>query len=106
MKTSSSGKTTTGISTPSTSVWPALSDAMLAQMARALGHDADAARYADRAQSYRHIFDPSTGFFRARDASGAFTGPADPAQSEGFHEGTSWQYQWLVPQDLPGMVGL
>ncbi|MGP4005237.1 GH92 family glycosyl hydrolase [Streptomyces sp. 4N124] len=84
----------------------ALSDAMLAQMARELGHSADAARYAARAQSYRNIFDSSTGFFRARDASGAFTGPADPAQSEGFHEGTSWQYQWLVPQDLPGMVDL
>ncbi|MGQ4420353.1 GH92 family glycosyl hydrolase, partial [Streptomyces sp. SAS_269] len=84
----------------------ALSDAMLAEMARDLGHDADAARYAARAQNYRRIFDSSTGFFRARDASGAFTGPADPARSEGFHEGTSWQYQWLVPQDLPGMVGL
>ncbi|WP_416963062.1 GH92 family glycosyl hydrolase [Streptomyces sp. Agncl-13] len=84
----------------------ALSDAMLAQMARDLGHGADAARYAARAQNYRTVFDPSTGFFRARDASGAFVGPADPAQSEGFHEGTSWQYQWLVPQDLPGMVDL
>jgi predicted alpha-1,2-mannosidase len=84
----------------------ALSDAMLAQMARDLGHGADAARYAARAQNYRTIFDPSTGFFRARDASGAFVGPVDPAQSEGFHEGTSWQYQWLVPQDLPGMVDL
>ncbi|MFE0515485.1 GH92 family glycosyl hydrolase, partial [Streptomyces sp. NPDC058964] len=84
----------------------ALSDAMLAQMARDLGHRADAERYAARAQNYRTVFDPSTGFFRARDAAGAFTGPADPAQSEGFHEGTSWQYQWLVPQDLSGMVGL
>ncbi|MFJ3642650.1 GH92 family glycosyl hydrolase [Streptomyces sp. NPDC090108] len=84
----------------------ALSDAMLARMAEDLGHRADAARYAARAQNYRKVFDPSTGFFRARDASGAFTGPADPAQSEGFHEGTSWQYQWLVPQDIPGMVGL
>lgn len=84
----------------------ALSDAMLARMARDLGHGADAARYAARAQNYRTVFDPSTGFFRARDASGAFVGPADPAQSEGFHEGTSWQYQWLVPQDLPGMVDL
>ncbi|MCX4885446.1 GH92 family glycosyl hydrolase [Streptomyces sp. NBC_00847] len=84
----------------------ALSDAMLARMARDLGHGVDAGRYAARAQSYRNVFDPSTGFFRARDASGAFTGPADPAQSEGFHEGTSWQYQWLVPQDLPGVVGL
>ncbi|NLU73844.1 glycoside hydrolase family 92 protein [Streptomyces sp. HNM0575] len=84
----------------------ALSDAMLAQMARDLGHGADAKRYAGRAQNYRNIFDGSTGFFRARDADGDFTGPADPAKSEGFHEGTSWQYQWLVPQDLPGMVGL
>ena len=84
----------------------ALSDAMLARMARDLGHDADADRYAARSQNYRNVFDPSTGFFRARDASGAFAGPADPARSVGFHEGTSWQYQWLVPQDLPGMVAL
>ncbi|MFE6932978.1 GH92 family glycosyl hydrolase [Streptomyces sp. NPDC057699] len=84
----------------------ALSDAMLGQMAKELGHPDDAARYAARAQNYRKIFDSSTGFFRARDVSGAFTGPVDPAQSEGFHEGTSWQYQWLVPQDLPGMVSL
>ncbi|MFF3463544.1 GH92 family glycosyl hydrolase [Streptomyces sp. NPDC001984] len=84
----------------------ALSDAMLAQMARALGHTADADRYAARSRNYRNVFDRSTGFFRARDAAGAFTGPADPAQSVGFHEGTAWQYQWLVPQDLPGLVDL
>ncbi|MET7433843.1 GH92 family glycosyl hydrolase [Streptomyces flaveolus] len=84
----------------------ALSDAMLARMARDLGHGQDADRYAARSRNYRALFDPSTGFFRARDASGAFTGPDDPAESEGFHEGTSWQYQWLVPQDLPGVVDL
>jgi predicted alpha-1,2-mannosidase len=84
----------------------ALADAMLAQMARGLGHDADAARYAARAHNYRNIFDPATGFFRARDASGAFTGSPDPARGDGFHEGTAWQYQWLVPQDVPGMVRL
>ncbi|TXR98112.1 glycoside hydrolase family 92 protein [Streptomyces sp. col6] len=84
----------------------ALADGMLAEMARDLGHKADAARYDARAQNYRKIFDSSTGFFRARDAAGAFTGPADPAESEGFHEGTSWQYQWMVPQDIPGMVDL
>ncbi|WP_314171895.1 GH92 family glycosyl hydrolase [Streptomyces winkii] len=84
----------------------ALSDAMLGEMASELGHEADAKRYAERARNYRKIFDGSTGFFRARDAAGDFTGPSDPAKSEGFHEGTSWQYQWLVPQDLPGLVGL
>lgn len=84
----------------------ALSDAMLGEMAADLGHDDDARRYRERAQNYHRIFDSSTGFFRSRDEKGAFAGPADPAKSEGFHEGTSWQYQWLVPQDLPGLVGL
>ncbi|MFF3517132.1 GH92 family glycosyl hydrolase [Streptomyces sp. NPDC002573] len=84
----------------------ALSDAMLAQMARDLGHRADAARYAARSRDYRNLFDASTGFFRARGTSGAFTGQADPARGEGFHEGTAWQYQWLVPQDPRGLIGL
>ncbi|MGW5329001.1 GH92 family glycosyl hydrolase [Streptomyces sp. NPDC004014] len=84
----------------------ALADAVLAQMARGLGHRADAARYAARAQNYRTLFDPATGFFRPRDAAGAFTGTSDPARAPGFHEGTAWQYQWLVPHDLPGVVRL
>ncbi|MEU6221773.1 GH92 family glycosyl hydrolase [Streptomyces sp. NPDC047022] len=84
----------------------ALSDAMLAQMARSLGHDADAARYAARSRNYRNVFDRTTGFFRGRDASGAFTQPADPAARGAFHEGTAWQYQWLVPQDMRGVIGL
>ncbi|MEU8571467.1 GH92 family glycosyl hydrolase [Streptomyces pathocidini] len=84
----------------------ALADAALAEMARGLGHGKDAERYAARARNYRKVFDPSTGFFRGRDADGAFTGPADPAKGDAFHEGTSWQYTWLVPQDLPGLIEL
>ncbi len=84
----------------------ALSDGALARMARDLGHGDDAARYARRAGNYRSVFDASTGFFRARDGAGKFTGPADPAKSEGFHEGTSWQYMWLAPQDPRGLMRL
>ncbi|WP_432092697.1 GH92 family glycosyl hydrolase [Streptomyces sp. bgisy100] len=84
----------------------ALADAALAGMARDLGHDRDAERFAARAQNYRKVFDMTTGFFRPRDAEGKFTGPADPAKGQGFHEGTSWQYTWLVPQDLPGLISL
>lgn len=84
----------------------ALADGALSEMADALGHHRDAQRYADRARNYRRIFDRETGFFRPRDAQGAFTGSDDPAKSPGFHEGTAWQYQWLVPQDLPGMIEL
>ncbi|MEV4440577.1 glycoside hydrolase family 92 protein, partial [Streptomyces sp. NPDC049577] len=82
----------------------ALADGVLARMAHALGHTGDAERYAARSRNYRRLFDPATGFFRPRDGHGTFTGSADPAASPGFHEGTAWQYQWLVPQDLPGMV--
>lgn len=82
----------------------AAADAALAQMARDLGHTADADRYAERSRNYRNIIDPGTGFFRARKADGTFHGPADPSRSEGFHEGTPWQYMWMVPQDVPGLM--
>ena len=84
----------------------ALSDAALAVMAKGLGHADDAARYADRAQSYRSIWDSTTQSFRARGADGLFVAETDPASAPGFHEGTAVQYQWLVPQDMPALIGL
>jgi predicted alpha-1,2-mannosidase len=90
---------------PSATLEYALADAALGGMARDLGHIADAVKYLTRGQNYRSILNPATGFFQARDDDGLFTGPSDPASSVGFHEGTSWQYMWLVPQDVPGLVG-
>ncbi|MGO1850243.1 GH92 family glycosyl hydrolase [Frigoribacterium sp. JB110] len=84
----------------------ALSDALLSTMAAGLGHDADAQRYAVRGENYRAIFDRTTESFRARDRSGFFIGDPDPAQATGFHEGTAVQYQWLVPQDVPGLIDM
>ncbi len=84
----------------------ALADATLATMAQDLGHAEDAARYAARGQNYRSLFNPDTGFFQARDADGVFVGDPDPASSPGFHEGTAWQYLWLVQQDIPGLIDL
>ncbi|GMA32591.1 GH92 family glycosyl hydrolase [Litorihabitans aurantiacus] len=84
----------------------ALSDALLSTMARELGHTEDAARYAARGENYLALFDPTTQSFRARDRSGFFVGSDDPAQAVGFHEGTAVQYEWLVQQDLPGLIEL
>jgi predicted alpha-1,2-mannosidase len=84
----------------------AVADGAIASMAAGLGHTADAARFAERAQSYRTIFDPRTGFFRARNAQGAFIGEADPAHGVGFHEGSAWHYLWHVQHDVPGLVDL
>ncbi|WP_300266337.1 GH92 family glycosyl hydrolase [Microbacterium sp.] len=84
----------------------ALSDALLSTMAAGLGHDDDAVRYAARGENYRAIFDETTGSFRARDRSGFFVGDPDPSQATGFHEGTAVQYQWLVQQDVPGLIDM
>ncbi len=69
---------------------------------------------ADKARSYRTLWDPSvsdrgfTGFYRPKVSGGGWFSPAGkpytPQSQDGFHEGTSWQYQWLTQQDVPGLV--
>jgi predicted alpha-1,2-mannosidase len=82
----------------------AVADASMAVLAQDLGHPQDAKRYAERSRSWQNIFHPDTAFPQPRDTAGAFVGDPDPAYTSGFHEGTAWQYQWLVPQDMPGLI--
>ena len=84
-----------------------------AKFAAALGKAAEAARYAQRARNYRNLFDPATGFIRGRASDGAWRAPFDPlricnayALGGDFTEGNAWQYLWLVPHDVPGLVEL
>lgn len=94
----------------------ALADCALAQMASALGEGTDAADLARRGGNWRNVWDAQvedkdtgfSGFPRPRTDDGQWYVPADdrysPRSEHGFHEGTAWQYQWLVPQDLPGLA--
>jgi predicted alpha-1,2-mannosidase len=57
------------------------------------------------------VRDPSLdfqGFPRPRIEDGSFFVPThgaySPRSDQGFHEGTAWQYQWLVQDDVPGLV--
>jgi predicted alpha-1,2-mannosidase len=85
----------------------AAADASLSVMARGLGHAADAKMFAQRGENYRNLWDASIGFFRPKNADGSWVTPYDPASGNGyFHESGAYQYQWLVPQDEPGMIGL
>ena len=85
----------------------AAADGALAQMARALGHRADARLLTRRAGSYRALFNRRLGVFRPRRADGRWLSPYDPRTGDNeFHEGGAYQYQWLVPQDPAGLVGL
>ena len=90
----------------------AAADAALSYMAAALGEQADAALLRQRAQNWRKLWDKDavdkelgfSGFPRPRLEDGSwFTelqGHYNPRAEHGFHEGTAWQYQWLVPQDV------
>ncbi len=90
----------------------AFDDACIARMAAALGKKEDAAYFTKRAESYKNLFDPSVGLMRGKDAEGNWHSPFNPhsydetAGVNDFTEGTSWQYSWYVPQDVPGLVAL
>ncbi len=90
----------------------ALADAALAIMARALGHNEDAEVLSQRAHSYRTVWDTTvtdrgfTGFPRPKTADGNWLTPYTPQGKDGFHEATAWQYQWLIQQDVPGLLDL
>ena len=88
----------------------AIADGALANAAEFLGDKATAIVYRDRSHSYRHFWDPDLQFMRGRKVDGSFTEPFDPIFSNhagsDYTEGTAWQYLWLVPQDVEGLVDL
>ncbi len=63
--------------------------------------------FEQRAHAYRNLYDTQTGFMRARDSHGQFDAISnfDPHHQLREHtEGTAWQYLWLVPQDVDGLI--
>ena len=82
----------------------AFDDACIADFARALGHADLAQEFGVRCQAWRHLFDPTSGFFRAR-SNGGFAAPFDPREVN-FHytEANAWQYSLFVPHDLAGLA--
>jgi predicted alpha-1,2-mannosidase len=87
----------------------AYDDWTIAQMARALGRAGDYKEFYRRAASFRNIYDPATGFMRAKKTNGAFNEPFDPIYAQygsDYTEGNAWQYTWYVPQDVEGLINL
>lgn len=88
-------------------------DYAAADMAARMGKTADAAYFAKRADFYKNLFDPSTGFMRPKKADGTWKSPFNPSQvghaeSVGgdYTEGNAWQYTWHVQHDVPGLIAL
>ncbi|HOI32481.1 MAG TPA: GH92 family glycosyl hydrolase, partial [Bacteroidales bacterium] len=84
----------------------AYDDWCIAELARALGYNDLADTFYLRAQHYKNLYDPQTQFFRGRQ-NGGFIDPFDPAQVNFMlTEANSWQYNFLVPQDVEGHIAL
>ncbi len=88
----------------------AVADGAVARAADAMGDTANVKKFTERSHSYRNYFDPSTGFMRGKFTDGTFRTPFDPNatthREDDYCEGNAWQYTWLVPQDLDGLVKL
>jgi predicted alpha-1,2-mannosidase len=87
----------------------AFAESCLADLSTALGKKNDEGKYRKRAQSYRNIFDSSTGWFRPRMQDGNWA-PLPAAgrlqQDYGCIESNPYQQGWFVPHDVKGMVQL
>ncbi|MCM1293383.1 MAG: GH92 family glycosyl hydrolase [Bacteroides sp.] len=88
----------------------AVADAAVAAAAKAMGDTANYRKFTERSHSWRNYFDKSTGFVRGKFADGQWRTPFDPNatthREDDYCEGNAWQYTWLVPQDLDGLVSL
>ncbi|MDO4164283.1 MAG: GH92 family glycosyl hydrolase [Bacteroides sp.] len=88
----------------------ALADGCIAKVAETLGHVEDYNYFRNRSLSYRKYFDKSTCFMRGLSSDGRFSTPFDPfytAPGKGdYTEGNAWQYAWLVPHDVHGLIDL
>lgn len=84
----------------------AYDDWCIAIMAKEMGKEEEYIKFLKRAQSYKNIFDPSTGFMRAK-MNGRWFEPFDPKEVNfNYTEANSWQYSFFVPQDLNGLIKL
>jgi predicted alpha-1,2-mannosidase len=85
----------------------AFDDWTISRMAASMGDKDTAEMFRVRASNWRNVFDPKTGFVRARKSDGSFNEPFDPAAvgyGSDYTEGNAWQYSWYEPQDVAGLM--
>lgn len=79
------------------------------QAASALGLKEDSAALQTGAQGYRKLFDADLNYMlpHLKDGSPKPMPDFNPChQTADYTEGTPWQYAWLVPHDVQGLIGL
>ncbi len=89
-----------------------IADWSLGQVAKSLDKKGDYALLNARAMGYKKYFDKSYGLLRPVLPDGSFMPGFNPREGEnfqsanGFHEGSSWNYSFSIPYDIPGLIEL
>lgn len=82
----------------------------VAKVAKLLGKKDDYEYFFNRSRSYKKYYDPETCFLRAVGTDGKFRLPFNPFFAEhrtnDYTEGNAWQYTFLVPHDVKGLIKL
>lgn len=90
----------------------AYDDWSVAQMARALGKEADYQYFLNRSKAYQQLFDKKSGFMRGKSVDGkSWNAPFDPKHSNhreqtDYTEGNAWQHSWFVPQAVDDLIAI
>lgn len=88
----------------------AVNDYAIALLAKHLGKTADYAHFMKRAKNYEQYFDRERGFLRGRLANGNFRKEYNPSfslhEQADYVEGNGWQYTFMVPHDVNGLINL
>ncbi len=82
----------------------AYDDWCIAIFAKAIGNQKVYDEFLQRAQYYKNVLDPKTGFMRPR-KNGDWLSPFDPKEvNNNYTEANAWQYSFYMPQDIGGYL--
>lgn len=91
----------------------AIADYAIYQMALKLGKTDEVSYFKEASKNYKTIWDPAVKFFRGKNEDGTWQDGAfteedynSTAQHKYYTEGNAWQYLWLVPHDMQGLMEL
>nr|WP_202486520.1 lectin [Streptomyces sp. SID4985] len=79
-------------------------DFALSAFAGALGDSQSQKTYAHRAQDWRNVLNPASGFVQPRNLNGSWTGGFDPTSGTDMVEADSWIYTGMVPFNVAGLA--
>ncbi|WP_219470564.1 lectin [Nonomuraea rhizosphaerae] len=79
-------------------------DFAIGAFAGALGDTANRDRFVNRAQGWRNLLHPTSGFMQPRLAGGGWKSGFSPTSGTDMVEGTSWQYTGMVPFNIRGLA--